>query len=458
MALRDNLSITFIIVFAILLSVLFLDFHDIWWDSAVFIEMGKFAYSSGESGFWEPARPIILPLLLGFVWSTGLDVVVFGGILVLLFGAGCVYLTYLISKKIFKKKIALISAMFLAFSVTFLSFNSMILTGIPSIFFGLLTIYYFIKKKYFLVGLFSGIAFMTRFAQLVIFAALFIVIIFDYKKEKNLQKNILQLISGFLLIIIPYLVFNHFMYGSILYPFLLQKFLTTYTGGAWHQSWWFYLSNLLKENFLLLFSIPGIIFIIKKLDYKKSTILFPFLIFFILFTFIDVKVIRYMIVFLPFLYILTSYGIFNVSSSIKNKKLVATFFIFIFLVWFIQTTYSIYLNNDPLKTNKHLTFQNYIEEAEEGIWITNPVFAVHSDKKINEIMYYPTFNNEKFLYLKANINRANNVLINTCDLYCEPYNTFCEDDKAELLSIFTDNFDIVYQSKENECESYIFRR
>ena len=34
--------------------------------------------------------------------------------------------------------------------------------------------------------------------------------------------------------------------------------------------------------------------------------------------------------------------------------------------------------------------------------------------------------------LKNNLNNAENILVNTCDLHCEPYNEFCEDDKKEL--------------------------
>ena len=40
---------------------------DIWWDSAVYLGMGKHIYSLGEVGLWESSRPLIWPLILGFL-------------------------------------------------------------------------------------------------------------------------------------------------------------------------------------------------------------------------------------------------------------------------------------------------------------------------------------------------------------------------------------------------------
>ncbi|MEK6876668.1 MAG: hypothetical protein AABX63_04600, partial [Nanoarchaeota archaeon] len=44
---------------------------DIWWDSAVYLGMGKYIYSSGDSGLWEASRPLVWPLILGFFWKIG---------------------------------------------------------------------------------------------------------------------------------------------------------------------------------------------------------------------------------------------------------------------------------------------------------------------------------------------------------------------------------------------------
>ena len=77
--------------------------------------MGKYIYSFGETGLYEASRPLIWPLLLGFFWKLGLDVIFFGKLMVLLFGAGIIIFTYLIADEIFNKKIALIVAFMLSF-------------------------------------------------------------------------------------------------------------------------------------------------------------------------------------------------------------------------------------------------------------------------------------------------------------------------------------------------------
>ncbi len=446
-------------VISIFFSVSFLSFNsNIWWDSAVYIGIGKFLYSFGQSGFLEPSRPLILPLFLGAVWKIGLDVVVFGKILGLVFGAGCVYLTYLIGKELFNKRVAWVSALFLAFTPAFLFFNTKILSDVPSLFFILLSVYLFVNKKYFLTGLFAGAAFLTRFLELLVLLVIFILFWIYLRKEKDFLKNLFNILSGFLLMVIPYLLFNYFMYRNIFYPFNLQLFLTKETGWMYYEPFWFYFINLFKENVLFVFALFGLALVFKKPDYNKFTILFSFLAFFAFFSFIAHKEVRFILLFLPYLCILSSYSIFTVFNRIKNKKIIFSLFLLMFLIWFGQTAYQLRYNYGE-QINQYAVFQNYLDKGVKGaVWISNPVFAVYSDKKIDELMYYPTFNHDKFVFLKNNLLSAGNVLINTCDLYCEPYNEFCEGDKIELISLLKNDFYEVFYNKENGCESYIFRR
>ncbi|MBL7055232.1 glycosyltransferase family 39 protein [Candidatus Woesearchaeota archaeon] len=455
---KQNKYIFLILLIFSLIS--FLTFNNtIRWDSAVYVGMGKFIYSSGNAGFWEPARPIIWPLFLGAVWKLGLDSVVFGKILGVLFGVGCIHVTYLIGRELFDRRVALTAALFLAFTPAFFFFNTKILSAIPSLFFMLLSVYFFINKKYFLTGLFAGISFLTRFLELFVFFVIFILFLIYFSKEKKFFLRLCFISGGFLSVLVPYLVFNYLMYANIFYPFDLQLFLTKNTGWVFHEPFWFYFVNLFKENFLFLFAIPGIIYIFKKPDYKKFAVLFSFLLFFVFFTFTAHKEVRFIIVFLPYLCIIASYGIFNVFSKIKNKKLVFYFFLLVFLFWFIQTSYQIKNNYDnEIKVNEFAVFQDYLKNVYGNIWISNPGFAANSDKKINELMYYPTFNRERFINLRNTIIDAENVLVNTCDFYCEPYNEFCEEDKKELIKILKNNFDEIFYKKEWVCESYIFSK
>ena len=54
--------------------------HPLWWDSHVYIGMGKYLFSGGEKGVWESFRPLIHPLILGSIWKLKLNVVLIGKI------------------------------------------------------------------------------------------------------------------------------------------------------------------------------------------------------------------------------------------------------------------------------------------------------------------------------------------------------------------------------------------
>jgi len=104
--------------------------HDIWWDSAVFLGMGKYIWSLGDSGLWEASRPLIWPFILGFFWKLGLNEIIAGKVIVILFSIGSVILTYLISYRLFDKKTALLSSLFLSIFPTYFLFANILQTEI----------------------------------------------------------------------------------------------------------------------------------------------------------------------------------------------------------------------------------------------------------------------------------------------------------------------------------------
>src|SRR3989338_103468 len=272
----------FLLIFLVFLIVkLFSLFiaHDIWWDSAVYLGMGKYIYSSGNVGLWEGSRPLVWPLILGFFWRIGLDAVFFGKLFVALFSLGILLLAYLIALDIFNKKIGIISALFLAFSQTFFLFSNILHAEIPSTFFVLLGFYYFLRKKYSLSGLFLGIAFMTRFFQIFAFFPLALILFYLFIRKKVPYSDLFYFSLFFLIPVIPYFILNQFLYGNALHPFLLQSFMTKYTGWVFSQPFYFYFANLAKENILALFSVISLVFIFRKpsLNTLSLSLLFLFL-------------------------------------------------------------------------------------------------------------------------------------------------------------------------------------
>ena len=146
MPLKEHKKIFVILVFFIIVKLALLGFYRIvWWDSSVYIGMGKYIYSSGNSGLWEDLRPVVWPFMLGFFWKMGINPVFFGRIFEIFLGAGTILITYFIGRMIFNSKVALLASGFLALSPTFFFFIGILLTEIVSTLFALVAIYFFIN-------------------------------------------------------------------------------------------------------------------------------------------------------------------------------------------------------------------------------------------------------------------------------------------------------------------------
>jgi len=426
--------------------------HDIWWDSAVYLGMGKYIYSSGNVGLWEGSRPLVWPLILGFFWRIGLDAVFFGKLFVALFSLGILLLAYLIALDIFNKKIGIISALFLAFSQTFFLFSNILHAEIPSTFFVLLGFYYFLRKKYSLSGLFLGIAFMTRFFQIFAFFPLALILFYLFIRKKVPYSDLFYFSLFFLIPVIPYFILNQFLYGNALHPFLLQSFMTKYTGWVFSQPFYFYFANLAKENILALFSVISLVFIFRKPSLNTLSLSLLFLFLFVPYNLIAHKEIRLLIPALPFLYILASFGLlYFIDIFKKNKNLLLSLLLIIFLVSGIPK-----LKFDAYEDNLDI-FYNYIEneKIEDGLWISNPAFIAYSNKKA-ELIYYPLYNSEKIDDLAADLNNAKHVLINTCDISCPPYDISCKQKHSNFISLLKEEFDLKAEERHGSCEYYIF--
>lgn len=446
--LKKNKIYLTVLLYLILKFFTLSSYETVWWDSAVYIGMGKYIYSLGDSGLWEPSRPLVWPIILGFFWKTGLTTSA-ARMLEILFGSFAIFLAYLIGKEIFDEKTALLSSLFLAISPTYFFYSGIMLTETISTFFSLAAIYLLIKNRHLDSGLLFGIAFMTRFLQ--IFAFIGIILAFIYYK-KNI-KPFQQIFFGLAIIVLPYLILNQILYGNAFFPFFQQFLLTNNSGWHNHQPISYYFIELFKENFLYLLLTVGIALTFKKPN--SRLISFPFIILFLFFNLIKQKEIRFLIMLLPYMYLLMSYSIVN-FMKFKKMKLIAIIFIFFMLVS-SMVRISAALVSESEKTNQYAALQNKLEQAKGNIWISSPVMAVNSDKRIEKLAYYPYFSQNPNALIKESEN-ADFVLIDICDLECNPFDSKCEKSRRELILYFQQEFETAYSSKINNCEQFAFQK
>jgi len=168
-------------------------------------------------------------------------------------------------------------------------------TEIPATFFVMLGLYLFIRQKYNFAGLTFGIAFMTRFFQIFFIVAIYLFFIYMAYKKKSKLKQVSWSILFFSIPIIPFLILNFILFNNPFYPFILQAWMTKFTGWIFYQPFSYYFANLLGENILVLFSILGTFFIFKKEKDMKLIIPFVFLLAFLPYNFAAHKEMRFLI-------------------------------------------------------------------------------------------------------------------------------------------------------------------
>ncbi|MEM4259612.1 MAG: glycosyltransferase family 39 protein [Candidatus Woesearchaeota archaeon] len=434
-------------LFLVVRAISILRYHLPFWDEAVYIGMGKYIYSWGQIGLWEDIRPLVFPIVLGFFILIKIPLQ-YLEIVPISFSFGAIVLTYVISKRLFRKKVAFLSTLFLLITPVFYLYSYYYLTEIPSIFFALLTIYLFLKSKYFWSGIFTGIAFMTKFPQGLIFFALFVImsseiLIFDKKKKTNNEKitkkikanNLFIYILGFSIILFIFLIFNIMMYNngnlitSAFHTFInaryheLNPFQTIQIIGigGWAYNYLYYIIELIKSNYLLLFFFIGIISIIfrkntfgtkEKEIQKYSLIILPMLFLLLYFSIIPNKQLRFSLTFLPYFCILSALGAVKLYDFFKNR------IIKIFVVLLL-----IFLSLNAIRTDinycawKPQTEPAIIKELystlppNKTVLTSDPVFSVYSDDK-----FIPYYYSAEIAIMKYDINFIYDIYLNQSDI------------------------------------------
>ena len=430
-------------------------YNVVWWDSSVYLGMGKYIYSLGNAGLWEDSRPIVWPVILGLFWKVGLNPVAAGRIAEIIFGSLCILLTYSIGEKIFNRKTALLSSILLALSPTFFYFSGIMLTETVSTFFSLTAIYLFIRKKYIISGAFFGTAFMMRFLQLFVFAALILLLFISYER-KNFT-SLKKLLLGFSFAALPFLVLNQFLYNNAIFPFLQQIYLSKNSGWMNHHAIDYYFIGLFKENILYLMFIPGLLLAFKHKTSGRKLIALAFIVTFVFFNLIKQKEMRFLIILFPYMYLLVSSAIFAFFDNFKIPKTALYSLIFISIVLSSHITYD-YHKNEFNKTDQYAFFQDILEKtgSNEEIWISSPVIAAFSDKKIGNLMYYPVFNEKKKNELLSG--NADFIFIDSCDLSCRLSDAECAKNKDEIISNFKKRFKTAHSFKGSGCEQFVFAK
>jgi hypothetical protein len=453
-----------ILAVALLLRLLYLALnYPLWWDSHVYLGMGKFLFSGGKMGMWEPFRPLIHPMLLGAVWKAGLDAIIVGKLFDLIFSLISVFLVYRIAEKVYSSRAAIIAGMAFAAAPVFIQFIGLILTEPLAILFGLLGIYFFIQEnsslKLYWSGIFLGLSFLTKFPLGILFGAALLVIFLS--KNNTLQEETLRskttkaaiITFGFFTAVIPYLIFNYTLYHDVFYPFISGSWIITTSTWKYGSGWSYYLNWFFLVNPLFIFTLPAVIWWIKNKDWndsRKSVNIITGILILAYFWQLERKEVRYLVLALPFLSITIGGYLDNLYhlTVMRAKRILkpSGFWILIIILLLLPLPDGFNLDRPP-------TFEKEIRKIVAEHNITGMVLT--SDPAFVSFLENPiiTLDGMEFastIYARQR-NRYKLLFLGDCDLGCPPQDNVCYIRKKQFLGQILQENNPEFTSQYKDC-------
>ncbi len=430
------------------IAYLLLD-YPLWWDSHVYLGIGKYIFSGGETGIWEPFRPLLHPLLLGLFWKLNLNALLFGKLLDLIFSLLSVYLVYHLAEELYGKKAALFAGLLFSLNPVFIIFIGLVLTEPLALFLGLSGIWLFFRRKesepsrshlhpsylyLYLSGLLFGLSFLTKFPQGMLFGAALLIIIFHsefpstslYPKLKTRLFAAIGLSLGFFTVVLPYLVLNHYLYNNWWWPFAAGTSIMSTATWLYGTSWSYYLTEFFFRNWLYLLFFPLLWWFWKQKewkDYRKSTLLLLSLLFLAYFLYLPRKEVRYLVLVLPYFCLLLGgfiehlYSRYTTASQTWLKPILKpyAFYILFALLLLLPLPTSLNLERPP-------TFEKEISQIIHEENITGSILT--SDPSFVSFLDLPivTLDGMEFsnIIYQQQRGRYQLLFLNDCDLACPP--------------------------------------
>lgn len=439
--------------------------ESLWWDSAVYIGMGKYIYSLGQSGLWEPARSLMMPVLLGFFWKAGINPAIAGVILGVVFSAASILFLYLIIKELSGKKAAIIFSLLFALNIQLITYSKAVLTDIPAMFFALAAVWLLIKSRLVLAGAVTAMAVLTKFTSLILLPVMLAGILLRKKEQLPGSKSFALGFSG---LIVPYLVINTLVYKNPIYPIIAgQQLISSVVGNyTCPNSPIFYLNQTIIQIPLLLISLAAVIIVARKKDWRLAVVAASgTLLFFYHSLLLNCKDARYAFAFAPFFYILAA-AVFSGLMKQKAKaglmrwaKWGLAAFVVIQLIFSAVTAAQAVIKSRSAASPYNDEFSSFLggKNITGEVWSTTPAIAVYADVQVNELMYYPVLDNKKIRAMEEKLNpKVQYLVVNTCDIPCVRHDADCQKKSEQLLNRIGKDFAAVYSKSEGGCNKTVY--
>ncbi len=353
---RIFLLLSIFSVFYIIYAVIFRQYSDVWWDAASYIGFGKFIFSNGANGLFEPMKPVLLPLFLGVFYKLGLSMVVFGKLLVFALSLVSLIFCYLIGKEIFDERTALLGSLILFANPLFFIFTFRIYSEILSICFILGAVLFMIKfskkdKAGFLIlsAFFAGMAFLSKYPNALVSVLLNLFLAYHcYKIRKVAPLVVFNAVL--ILCITPFFVVGGIIGG---HPMFLcnssQSYFAENLGHSFDLKAFPGIPRTIFEttdfvyfktifclfNVILPFFFAGLWKILREKrgrDKRAWFVIAPLIMLFIFYEIFYLKQDRYIMLTFPFISLIGAYGLRNTGDMKKIGLVLGYILISMFII------------------------------------------------------------------------------------------------------------------------------
>ncbi|MBN3041223.1 MAG: glycosyltransferase family 39 protein [Candidatus Omnitrophica bacterium] len=329
-------------------------------------------------------------------------------------GSASVYMVYLIARRLFKEKEALLSALYLAMAYLHVRDSHFGVTDVPATFFILVSIFFIIKafndyslKNYSFAAIFAGLAASTKYSGALLIVPMFLAHFFNVFSSKA---KIIKLVFDKKIILFVALMALFFIIGS---PYVLLDFpqfkndllyewrhLARGHGIMLGRGWFYHLKFSLFYGLgfsLFLSGLAGILVSLRQ-NPKKTLVLlsFPFA-YFLLAGKGHTVFVRYSIPLVPFLCISAAvFSVFIINKFKTRTRILTGFCLVVFLLY--PSVLNIIKFNILLSRpdNRLVTGQWVHMNIPQG----NSIFQTGSEWGKVELWHKPNKNPRFFLWMK----------------------------------------------------------
>ncbi|MBI4151392.1 glycosyltransferase family 39 protein [Candidatus Woesearchaeota archaeon] len=439
--------------------------HSLWWDSYVYIGIGKFLASSGESGLFEVFRPPLHPLILGVFWRIGFEPLFIGPLLDVFFSLIIVILTYKIGILGFEQKTAFLAAAVSSATPVFLMHTGLILTEPLAMALTLGAVYLFISNRSsLLTGFLLGLAFLGKFPQGIVLPLLLLMIFFRHKRLLEKVKEMGLTGIGFGMIAAPYFFLNAKYLGDPFLPLTAGSWIVTTATWLYGTGALYYFTHFFLKYPLFLLFFGHVYLCLKNvalgIKQNKSQFISLFLTILCLGTigyFLTVprKEPRYLVVIIPYLALLSIAEARRIYTwlQLQEKPFVRprAFVAVCFIVSIVFVPGSLSFEEPAYPSDLAEQFALFSTSA--PILSSNPLPAAFSDARIIVLgnMEYAaaTYEHEK--------RDAGLIVLTDCDLLCPPDDLACEERRKDVISTIITENELLYTKISKECTTRLLK-